>query len=399
MSRKSSRLASGAGGSAPCSAPTPIQVKKTSLLSATCEPYPRQVDGVGRKAAWKTGSQHKCCRDRHGQAYNIEIVKDKGSAGRRLQCLGDAVAECPMFAGDWWTFERVNGGEVTVKLCWCCACHYLQGNPNLNNRRDRISPDDILRGLKTTWEIHELSSGAKVEVVGSTRMIDEKVESNDFNIIYAEFKDKHGNPADADAIVDEVDTLREEQVLRSNFGTDGGKSSGFGKWEELRQTILDKCPILARWLAEYEELLGKQSSSSGKAGTVTSLHFAVTGRSCSSSTDTPPNGLGFRVPHGTEVVMSRRMGGPDDRGMMHIVPAGGKSKFIAIEYGNLKAIEAEANGDTVFEHAMEDDEVIDEDQFLKVSGYKDEETLQEEAERVTHNLDDDGAETGKMPAS
>ena len=150
--RSSARLAGGGG-----KASTPIQVKKTSLLSARRERYtPPVTEGAGKKAKFDTHPRHMCCRNHYGQAVNIDIVGDDGNVVGQLQCIGDAVAECSMFAGDWWTFDCVGGGEETVKLCWCCACHFNRGNPRLeDNRPGRISSTTLLSGLKTTWEVHK----------------------------------------------------------------------------------------------------------------------------------------------------------------------------------------------------------------------------------------------------
>ena len=420
MSRRSARLKS-SGGCGETAASTAIQVNESSLLSARRKRKPYQPP-VDKDGIFAITPRHKCCHDRNGQAVNIEIVADKGKVVGQLQCLGDVVAGCPMFAGDWWTFERRDRGrgQVTVKLCRCCACHLLRGNPNLDYPRDRISSSTLLDGLKPTWEVIALPNGATVEAVGSTDLILRNIKSDDFNIVYAQFNDASGDPADPRDINDEIEKLRAGQALTSNFGRNGGLSSGFGRWKVLREKIDNECPIIARWLAEIEDVL-KEENEFIRTGYFTSyeeegsyldwhadLNYFLSwyrhiltlcghgGKVMFVINRHTSEWFGIKVPHGTEVIMSRRMGGPDDHGMMHVVPAGGCAKFIAIEYGNLKA---DVKGDTVFEHAEKGDEVMAEKQFLMVSGHENEENLLTEAEGVTHNLDDDGAETEKMPAS
>lgn len=104
-----------------------------------------------------------------------------------------------MFAGDLWTFERVGGGEVTVKLCWCCACHHLKGNPKLNdNRRDGISSTTVISGLK-------IKSDAKGDTVFELAAKDDKVIDEDQFLMASGHQTEDSLLAEAEGVTHNLD--------------------------------------------------------------------------------------------------------------------------------------------------------------------------------------------------
>ena len=327
-----------------------IRVDTASLRSATRKAYERPISGVGRDLRWSTALKHRCLHNDSGKLVKIQLIDGRDT--RTIQCIASALVDndgFSVFASEVWMFQCVGGGEVSVKMCKCCASQYFQGNANLDRGHTTISGK-----LQTQWAEHTIRLPANnsetrlVGVAGSIRMLENYVAAGDLVIGYEAFD----NPND---VVQEIDQLRQGGVaFRASFG-DGGTSSGL-EWSETRQLILGKQNI-GEWLRKKTNELTRRGDSI-KSGYMTSYESERSNLGWHADLDylnswfrliqtiggdgskrmfvmdrREGEWFGLKIVHGMFVIMSRRLGGPNDRAMMHVVPNGGKAKFIALEFG------------------------------------------------------------------